>query len=111
MRATDSNGDRPSRMLPAPPPYDAWAGTRFEAPQAALLERAPAPASEAPDRARRSFELASELGMGVPHCPNSQGAGCPSLTAGTEIGLILLFRPSPYFAFGASARRFAFGLG
>lgn len=47
----------------------------------------------------------------MPHCPNSDGAGCPTLTAGSEIGLTLLFRPTPFFAFGANARRFAFGLG
>lgn len=98
-------------MLPAPPPYDAWAGTRFDAPQAALLERAPPPLGEAPEHARRSFEFGPELGIGVPHCPNADGAGCPSFTAGSEIGLTLLLRPTPYFAFGASARRFAFGLG
>jgi hypothetical protein len=99
-------------MLPlSPPPYDAWAGARFDPPLAAPLERAPAPLSDAPDHARRSYELDSELGIGVPHCPTSDGAGCPSFTAGTEIGLTLLLRPTPYFAFGANARRFAFGLG
>jgi hypothetical protein len=99
-------------MLPAtPPPYDAWGGARFEAPRAVALERAPAPLSEAPDHARRSFEFDSELGIGLPHCPSSGGAGCPSLTAGTELALTLLLRPAPFFAFGANARRFAFGLG
>lgn len=92
-------------------PYDAWHGTHFDAPHAALLDRAPAPLAEAPDHPRRQFELGAELGIGVPHCPNSDGAGCASLTAGSEIGLTLLFRPSPYFAFGPSGRRFAFGLG
>lgn len=98
-------------MLPAPPPYDAWAGDRFDAPHVAPLERAPAPLAEAKERPRRSFEFAPELAIAVPHCPSAGSAGCPSLTAGSEIGLTLLVRPSPYFAFGASARRFAFGLG
>lgn len=98
-------------MLPALPPYDAWSGTRFDPPPAAVLERAPAPSNEAPESARRSFEFGPELAIGVPHCPNDDGGGCPALTAGSEVGLTLLARPTPYFAFGASARRFAFGLG
>ena len=92
-------------------PYDAWQGTHFEAPHSAPFERAPPPLAEAPEHPRRQFELGSELAIGMPHCPSDDGAGCPSFTAGSEIALSLLFRPSPYFAFGVGGRRFAFGLG
>ena len=92
-------------------PYDAWQGTHYHAPHAALLDRARAPLADAPAPPRRQFELGSELGIGVPHCESSDGLGCPSLSAGGEVAVSLLYRPSGYFAFGAAGRRFAFGLG
>lgn len=101
-----------SQCMPlAAVPYDAWQGSHFDAPQVALLERAPAPLAEAPDHPRRQFELGSELGIGMPHCASDDGVGCPSFTAGGEIALTLLYRATPYFAFGVGGRRFAFGLG
>jgi hypothetical protein len=110
-RNSQSRGTDPQRMPLAALPYDAWQGTHYDAPHSAPLERAPAPLADAPDHPRRQFELGSELGIGLPHCPSNDGVGCPSFTAGSEVALTLLVRPSPYFAFGVSGRRFAFGLG
>jgi len=94
----------------AAPPYRAWQGARFQLATPPLLERAPAPETERPERARRAFELGSELGLGLPHCASASG-GCPLLGAGSEIAITLLARPRPYFALGASARHWAFELG
>jgi hypothetical protein len=91
-----------------PPPYSAWRGRSFGAPDRPLLAPGPAPLGPPRERARRQFELGADLGVGVPHCARDDGPGCPALTAGTEIGLTVLARPTPYFAFGGSIRRLAF---
>jgi hypothetical protein len=76
-----------------------------------LLDRAPAPLDDPPERGRRWFELGPELGVGVPHCKRDGGAGCASLAAGPELGLVALMRPIPYLAFGVEGRRVAFDIG
>lgn len=66
----------------------------------------PAPAPELPplEYARRPFELTTELLLGLPSCAGGQPKTppCDGISAGTGIGASALWRPSPYFAFGAT---------
>ena len=69
-----------------------------------MLGPAPAPELPAAEYARRPFELVPELLLGFPSC--SEGSvdnqRCDGIGAGAGLGATLLWRPSPYFAFGGN---------
>ena len=83
------------------------------APPPAIVEGAP-PAPELPavEYTRCPFELSAELLLGFPNCAagGSDNQRCDGVSAGLGFGASALWRPSPYFAFGATvdALRFAF---
>jgi hypothetical protein len=89
-------------------PYSPWHGQRFAEPAPWVSERPPAPLAEPPERARRPFELSSEVALALPECVRHGGVGCAELAFGNELSLVALVRQIPAFAFGAEVRRFAF---
>lgn len=91
-------------------PYAAWRSARHPLPPGELRDRAPAPAPEEPEQARRLFELTPDVGVALPSC-GGRGAACAALSAGAEVGLTALYRAMPYFAFGVVARLDAFSFG
>jgi opacity protein-like surface antigen len=101
----------------APPPgepaaYSAWQGQAPHAPPPPImLGAAPAPELPAAEYARRPFELVPELLLGFASCADGSvsDARCSGLSAGLGLGGTLLWRVSPYFAFGGSVADVAFG--
>lgn len=74
---------------------------------------APAPAPELPsaEYSRRPFELFAELALGLPSCAdgNTDNQRCDGIAAGLGGGGALLWRPTPYFAFGGAINGLRFG--
>jgi hypothetical protein len=67
------------------------------------LDGEPPPFPRPPEHARRPFELVSELGAALPGCQDGPASErCRALTPALATGFALLYRPYPYFAFGAS---------
>lgn len=91
-------------------PYAAWTSARHPLPTSELPDRAPRPAPEEPEQARRLLEFAPDVGVALPSCAG-RGAACADLTAGAEVGLSALYRAMPHFAFGVVARLDAFSFG
>ncbi len=75
------------------------------------LGPAPAPLDDPPSHARRLFEFVPEFSVGVPECAAREGPGCATLSAGTELGLLVLARPNPFVGVGAAARFANFAIG
>lgn len=73
------------------------------------MERAPPPLDEEPEHARRLFELTPAFGLSIPNCAHTPG--CAALSPGANVGLTVLYRPVPSFAFGVSGRLDAFSIG
>jgi hypothetical protein len=88
-------------------PVDASArGFPFlDAPHPPPRPRAPGPARESDEYARKSWELFPEAGFGTPICRgDSLGPGrCGDSGSGTVLGGGALYRISPYVALGATA--------
>jgi opacity protein-like surface antigen len=65
----------------------------------------------APELARRPIELSPELLIGFASCAagNANDARCTGLSAGLGAGGNVLWRVSPYFAFGGAASALSFG--
>ena len=76
------------------------------------LRAAPAPELAPPEYTRRPLELVPEFLLAFPNCSDSSAnnARCDGLGSGAGFGLSVLWRVSPYFAFGGtlSALRFGF---
>jgi hypothetical protein len=79
--------------------------TYLDAPPPLPAPRAPAPARDADEFPRRSWELFPEAGFGSPFCHGASfGAGrCGDSGNGPVFGGSALLRVSPYVAFGATA--------
>lgn len=95
-----------------PAPYSAWQGTApHAAPPPLPLGSAPAPELPAPELGRRPVELAPELLLGFASCAdgNADDTRCNGLSAGLGGGGSVLWRASPYFAFGGTAAALSFG--
>jgi hypothetical protein len=98
----------------APAPLDASA-RRFaylDAPPPAPAPRAPGPAREGDEYARKSWEFFPEAGFAMPMCRgDSFGPGrCGDNGNGTVLGGGGLYRVSPYVALGAAASFASFQL-
>jgi opacity protein-like surface antigen len=88
----------PAHAQPAPPPP-------------IVLDTPPAPELPPPDYARRPFELTAELLLGLPDCTvgSSYNERSESIAAGPGFGATVLWRPSPFFAFGGTVSALSFG--
>ena len=80
-------------------------------PPRIVLEAPPAPELPPPEYPRRPFELTGELLIGLPNCAlgSSYNERCESVTPGPGLGASALYRPSPYFAVGATISALHFG--
>lgn len=70
-------------------------------PAPRLFEPAPPPLLDEPEQARKPFELVTSLGAGL---PEQAYAAEHRLPAGSELGLLALYRATPYFAAGFALR-------
>ena len=99
-------------QAPSEPPYSAWQGQTPHAPPPALaLSAAPPPELPGPELARRPLELSPELLLGFESCADgsTDDARCNGLSAGLGGGGSVLWRASPYFAFGGTLSALSFG--
>ena len=80
-------------------------------PPPIVLEAPPPPELPPPEYPRRPFELTGELQIGLPNCAlgSSYNERCESVTPGPGLGATALYRPSPYFAVGATISALNFG--
>jgi hypothetical protein len=71
----------------------------------------PPPELPAAEYARRPFELTTELLLGLPSCADGSmdDSRCSGLSTGLGFGATLLWRVSPYFAFGGTLSELGFG--
>ncbi|HKO48639.1 MAG TPA: hypothetical protein VJV79_12995 [Polyangiaceae bacterium] len=82
------------------------------APPPPIALEAPPPAELPPaEYARRPFELAAELLLGLPDCAvgSSYNQRSDGIAAGPGFGATALWRPSPYFAIGGTVNALSFG--
>jgi len=82
------------------------------APPPAIVQGAPPPPElPPPEYARRPFELTAELLLGLPDCVvgSSYNQRSNSIAAGPGFGATALWRPSAYFAIGATVNALSFG--
>jgi hypothetical protein len=84
----------------------------LDAPPPAPAPFPPAPAHEADEYPRRTWEGFPELGVGAPFCRgDSFGLGhCGDSGSGTALGVGALYRVSPYVGLGLEASFAGFGL-
>jgi len=80
-------------------------------PPAIVLEAPPAPELPSAEYSRRPFELTPELVLGLPSCADgtTENQRCAGLAGGLGVGGTLLWRPTPYFAFGGTFNALRFG--
>jgi len=112
LRASAQSAEARESSPPAPPPYGAWQSDAPHAPPPPIvLGAAPAPELPAAEYARRPFELAPELILGFASCSDgsTDDSRCSGLSAGVGVGGTLLWRVSPYFAFGGTLSDVSFG--
>ena len=76
-----------------------------------MLEAPPAPELPSAEYSRRPFELTPELALGLPSCADGSidNQRCAGISAGLGAGGTLLWRPTPYFAFGGAFNVLRFG--
>lgn len=113
--ATDENPDASAvaplgasagaASLEPPPPYEPWQGPGFAAPEAPDRRPAPPPLARPPEERRRPFELSSALAAFLPNCGSGDlnDQACVTLAPGSGVEALALYRPNPFFAFGAEA--------
>lgn len=96
-----------------PLPYTAWHGSGFAPPKAAPASDLPAPLARPREQARRPFELSAALSAFLPSCGSGSidDRACLTLGAGSGLELAVLYRATPFFAFGAEAALSGFGRG
>lgn len=92
-------------------PYSAWQGQAHAPPPPLLLAPAPPPELPAAELTRRPLELSLELLLGFASCADGSADDrrCNGLSAGLGAGGSVLWRVSPYFAFGGTASALSFG--
>jgi hypothetical protein len=112
-RSAAAQSAEPSESQPpAPPPYSAWQSDAPHAPPPPIVLGAPpAPELPAQEYARRPVELTPELLLGFASCSDgsTDDSRCSGLSAGVGAGGTLLWRVSPYFAFGGTVSDVSFG--
>ncbi len=80
-------------------------------PPPIVLEPPPPPELPPAEYPRRAFELTPELAVGLPSCADGSvdNQVCGGISAGLAGGASLLWRPTPYFAFGGTFDLLRFG--
>lgn len=96
-----------------PLPYASWQGSGFAPPKLPPARDVPAPLARPRERARRPFEATAGLSAFLPSCGSGSvdDRGCLTLSAGSGVELGVLYRATPFFAFGAEAALSGFGSG
>jgi hypothetical protein len=94
-----------------PLPYTPWQGKNFGAPKAPIPRDLPAPLARPRERTRRPLELSAALAAFLPNCGSGSidDHACLTVGAGSGIDAALLYRNSPFFAFGVEAALSGFG--
>jgi hypothetical protein len=89
---------------PTPAPYRPWTGSQPYAPPppGPALPPPPLPAPPPPEYARRPIELIPELGLSLPVCASGSVSdqNCDGVRTGGGVGIQVLWRFIPYFAWG-----------
>ena len=80
------------------------AAAQHAPPPPIVLTEAPPPELPAPEFPRRPFELVPEFLLGFPSCAEGSidNQRCDGVGAGAGLAATLLWRPSPFFAFGGN---------
>ena len=79
-----------------------WAATDHVPPPRAEIDQGPPPFERPAERARRPVALVSEFLLSLPTCQSGAAAEhCRALVPAVGAGFIALYRPYPYFSFGA----------
>jgi hypothetical protein len=94
-----------------PLPYESWAGTGFAPPKPLPPLDRPLPLARARQRPRRPLEFTAALATFLPSCGSGSIDDRACLTVGPGVGLegALLYRVSPFFAFGLEGAWSGFG--
>ena len=104
---TDPSTPRPldPSVSELPLPYAPWQAAGFAPPTAPPAQDLPPPLARPRQQARRPLEVSAALAAFLPSCGSGSvdDRGCLTLGAGSGVDLALLYRPGPFFAFGAEA--------
>jgi hypothetical protein len=115
--ATDTPNDKAPSEASAPAelplPYEAWQGTGFGPPTARPAADAPPSFARPLQRARRPLEVSAAFAAFLPSCGSGSidDRDCLTVGAGSGVDAALLYRVSPFFAFGAEGVLSGFGGG
>lgn len=98
----EPGSDSPSQL---PLPYEPWQGVSFGPPKPPPTTDLPPPLARAPRSPRRPWEVTGALAAFLPSCGSGSldDRGCLTLAPGSGLDFALLYRVTPYFAFGAEA--------
>lgn len=91
--------------------WPAQAAAEHAPPPPIVLDPPPPPELAPPEYSRRPFELAPELAVGLPSCADGSvdNQVCGGISTGLAGGASVLWRPTPYFAVGATFNLLRFG--
>ncbi len=94
-------------------PYEAWRGTGLTPPQLEAQRDTPPPLARPREHARRPFEVSAALATFLPSCGSGSldDRACLTVGAGLGVDVALMYRVSPFFAFGAEGVVSGFGDG
>lgn len=92
-------------------PYAPYEGGSYPEPGPRSNPRGPLPLPEEPEFTRRTVELIPSVGLALPHCAQGEESDdrCRGVSAGVVIGLTVLWRVTPMFAWGGSVEVAGFG--
>ncbi len=92
-------------------PYEPWQGTRFEPPKPVAATDLPPPLARPRQLPRRPLELSLAVSTFLPNCGSGSvdDRACLTVAPGSGLDAALLYRATPYFAFGAEAVLSGFG--
>ncbi|HVY30593.1 MAG TPA: hypothetical protein VHB79_28735 [Polyangiaceae bacterium] len=96
-----------------PPPYEPWRGTGPLPPTATSARELPPPLARPREQPRRPIELGVAVAAFLPSCGSGSidDHACLTLSAGSGVDAALLYRATPFFAFGAEGALSGFGNG
>lgn len=96
-----------------PAPYEPWQAAGPLPPSAAPARELPPPLARPREQARRPVELGVAFAAFLPSCGSGSidDRACLTLSAGSGVDAALLYRVSPFFAFGVEGALSGFGNG
>jgi hypothetical protein len=103
----------PATTTELPAPYTSWQGSGFAPPKLTAARDVPPPLARPRERARRPFELSVAAATFLPSCGSGSidDRACLTLSAGSGVEVAVLYRVTPFFAWGADAALSGFGNG